>query len=179
MHSIKRLSTASRLWTQLRFISGQSSGTTQRLLSTSAQRLSDFDWTDPLLFDTNLTEEEIQIRDQVRTYCSEKLMPRILMANRNESFDRDIVTEMGSLGLLGSTIKGYGCPNVSSVAYGLIAREVERVDSSYRSTLSVQSSLVMQPIYAFGSEEQKQKYLPKLANGSIIGMTALPIRRID
>jgi glutaryl-CoA dehydrogenase len=93
------------------------------------------------------------------------------MANRNESFDREILREMGQLGALGSTIKGYGCAHVSSVAYGLIAREVERIDSSYRSALSVQSSLVMHPIYAFGTEEQKQKYLPKLANGSIVGQT--------
>ncbi|CAG2122555.1 unnamed protein product, partial [Medioppia subpectinata] len=109
----------------------------------------------------------------VRTYCADKLMPRILMANRNESFDRNIMSEMGSLGLLGPTIKGYGCANVSTVAYGLIVREVERVDSSYRSAYSVQSSLVMHPIYAFGSEEQKDKYLPQLAKGSLIGAFGL------
>ena len=140
------------------------------LIHTSGKSLSTFDWTDPLMLDNCLTQEEVQIRDEVRSYCSDKLMPRILMANRNERFDREIMSEMGGLGLLGSTIKGYGCPNVSSVAYGLIAREVERIDSSYRSSLSVQSSLVMHPIYAFGTEEQKQKYLPKLADGSIIGL---------
>ena len=170
MHSTKRLAVISRHVSQAFPKCCPNSGLTERLFQTSSQDRSDFNWTDPLLLETCLTEEEIQIRDQVRTYCSEKLMPRILMANRNESFDRGIITEMGSLGLLGSTIKGYGCPNVSSVAYGLITREVERVDSSYRSTLSVQSSLVMHPIYAFGSEEQKQKYLPQLANGSIIGL---------
>jgi len=121
------------------------------------------------MIETNLTEDEIQIRDQLRSYCQEKLMPRVLMGNRNERFDREIMPEMGSLGVLGPTIKGYGCANVSSVAYGLIAREVERVDSSYRSAMSVQSSLVMHPIYTFESEEQKQNYLPRLAKGSIIG----------
>jgi alkylation response protein AidB-like acyl-CoA dehydrogenase len=138
---------------------------------TSCKTLSNFEWSDALMIETLLTDEEIQIRDQLRTYCNEKLMPRVLMANRNEIFDREILREMGQLGALGSTIKGYGCADVSSVAYGLIAREVERIDSSYRSALSVQSSLVMHPIYAFGTEEQKQKYLPKLANGSIIGET--------
>ena len=173
---------AKQLSTNFRFISNELSFSKQLFRNskhrlqrkcsfhTSGRVLSNFEWTDALLLDSCLTEEEIQIRDQVRTYCSDKLMPRILMANRNERFDRDIMTEMGSLGLLGSTIKGYGCPNVSSVAYGLIAREVEKIDSSYRSALSVQSSLVMHPIYAFGSDEQKQKYLPKLANGSIVGM---------
>ncbi|CAG2171962.1 unnamed protein product [Oppiella nova] len=141
--------------------------------SSPQRQSSGFDWTDALLLDHNLTEDEIQIRDQVRTYCADKLMPRILQDNRTERFDRNIMTEMGSLGVLGPTIKGYGCPNVSSVAYGLIAREVERVDSSYRSAFSVQSSLVMHPIYAFGSEEQKDKYLPQLAKGSLIGAFGL------
>lgn len=100
-------------------------------------------------------------------------MPRVLMSNRHETFDRDIMSEMGELGLLGPTIKGYGCPGVSSVAYGLIAREVERVDSSYRSAMSVQSSLVMYPIFDFGSEDQKNKYLPKLARGEVIGCFGL------
>merc|ERR1719259_1608437 len=100
-------------------------------------------------------------------------MPRVLMANRNETYDRDILVEMGSLGLLGPTIQGYGCPGVSSAAYGLIAREVERVDSAYRSMLSVQSSLVMGPIFDFGSEEQKEKYIPRLATGEIVGCFGL------
>ncbi|XP_054166741.1 glutaryl-CoA dehydrogenase, mitochondrial-like [Oppia nitens] len=142
-------------------------------IQTSSVKLSSFDWTDALMLDNNLTEDERQIRDQVRSYCRDKLMPRILLDNRNETFDRNIMSEMGSLGILGPTIKGYGCPNVSTVAYGLIAREVERVDSSYRSAFSVQSSLVMHPIYAFGSDEQKDKYLPKLAKGSLIGAFGL------
>lgn len=132
-----------------------------------------FNWQDPLSLESCLTEEEIMVRDQFRDYCQEKLMSRILMANRHEVFDKDIMTEMGSLGVLGCTIKGYGCAGVSSVAYGLIAREVERVDSSYRSAMSVQSSLVMHPINAYGTEEQRQKYLPQLAQGKLIGCFGL------
>lgn len=132
-----------------------------------------FNWQDPLNLESCLTEEEVIVRDQFRDYCQEKLMPRILMANRHETFDKDIMKEMGSLGVLGCTIQGYGCAGVSSVAYGLIAREVERVDSSYRSAMSVQSSLVMHPINTYGTEEQKQKYLPKLARGELIGCFGL------
>ncbi|XP_071036743.1 glutaryl-CoA dehydrogenase, mitochondrial isoform X2 [Parasteatoda tepidariorum] len=113
------------------------------------------------------------IQDQFRQYCQEKLMSRILLANRNEDFDPVIMKEMGELGALGSTIQGYGCAGVSSVAYGLIAREIERVDSSYRSAMSVQSSLVMHPIYAYGSDAQKEKYLPRLAKGELIGCFGL------
>lgn len=132
-----------------------------------------FDWEDPVCLESQLTEEEIIVRDQCRSYCQEKLMPRVLSANRNETYDRGIMREMGSLGLLGPTLQGYGCAGVSSVAYGLLAREVERVDSAYRSTMSVQSSLVMGPIYYYGSEEQKQKYLPGLAKGELIGCFGL------
>jgi len=132
-----------------------------------------FDWKDALNLESRLTEEEIMVRDTAHQYCQEKLFPRVLMGNRNETFDRAIVSEMGELGLLGPTIKGYGCSGVSSVAYGLIAREVERVDSAYRSSMSVQSSLVMGPINEFGTEEQKQKYLPKLATGEKIGCFGL------
>jgi glutaryl-CoA dehydrogenase len=132
-----------------------------------------FDWADPLLLEDLLTADERQVRDTARAYSQEKLMPRILEANRHEKFDRDILFEMGELGLLGSTIEGYGCAGVNYVSYGLIAREVERVDSGYRSTLSVQSSLVMYPIYAYGSEAQKQKYLPKLASGEWVGCFGL------
>jgi len=132
-----------------------------------------FDWKDPFLLESMLTEEERMIKDQVQNYCQDKLMPRIIMANRHEKFDREIMNEMGAMGMLGSTIKGYGCAGVSSVAYGLIAREVERVDSGYRSAMSVQSSLVMYPIYAYGTEEQKQKYLPKLATGELVGCFGL------
>ncbi|XP_062827541.1 glutaryl-CoA dehydrogenase, mitochondrial isoform X1 [Anolis carolinensis] len=132
-----------------------------------------FDWQDALQLERLLTQEEIMIRDSFRTYCQGKLMPRILMANRNEVFHREIVSEMGELGVLGPTIKGYGCAGTTYVAYGLLARETERVDSSYRSVMSVQSSLVMHPIYAYGSEEQKQKYLPRLAKGELLGCFGL------
>ncbi|XP_040270918.1 glutaryl-CoA dehydrogenase, mitochondrial [Bufo bufo] len=139
----------------------------------SAKSRVQFDWRDAFCLDSQLTEEEIMIRDSFRSYCQERLMPRILMANRQEVFDREIISEMGGLGVLGSTIKGYGCAGTSYVAYGLLAREVERVDSSYRSVMSVQSSLVMHPIYAYGTEEQKQKYLPRLARGELLGCFGL------
>lgn len=132
-----------------------------------------FNWQDAFNLEGMLTEDEIAIRDQFRSYCQEKLMPRILQANRNEIFDRDIMTEMGKLGVLGPTIHGYGCAGASYVAYGLLAREIERVDSSYRSSMSVQSSLVMYPIYKYGTEEQKQKYIPRLASGELIGAFGL------
>lgn len=132
-----------------------------------------FNWRDALDLEGQLTQDEIMIRDTFRTYCQEKLMPRILMANRNEVFHREIVNEMGELGVLGPTIQGYGCAGTSYVAYGLIAREVERVDSGYRSVMSVQSSLVMHPINAYGTEAQKQKYLPKLVRGEILGCFGL------
>jgi len=132
-----------------------------------------FDWRDPLLFDEQLTEDERMVAETARQYAQDKLMPRILEANRHEVFDREIMNEMGELGFLGSTIDGYGCAGVNYVCYGLIAREIERVDSAYRSTLSVQSSLVMWPIYAYGTEEQRQKYLPKLATGEYIGCFGL------
>ena len=141
-------------------------------VSKSEGKLS-FNWADPLLLEELLTEDERQIRDTTRAYAQEKLMPRILEANRHEIFDRDILFEMGELGLLGSTIEGYGCAGVNYVSYGLIAREIENVDSGYRSTLSVQSSLVMYPIFAYGSEAQRQKYLPKLASGEWVGCFGL------
>jgi glutaryl-CoA dehydrogenase len=132
-----------------------------------------FVWDDPLLLEDELTDDERMIRDSARAYCQEKLMPRVIEANRLEKFHREIMNEMGALGFLGSTIEGYGCAGVNNVSYGLVAREVERVDSGYRSALSVQSSLVMYPIYEFGSEEQRQKYLPKLATGEWIGCFGL------
>jgi glutaryl-CoA dehydrogenase len=139
----------------------------------SSNRAS-FNWQDPLNLDSMLTEEERMMRDSAHQYCQEKLMPRILEANRHERFDREIMNELGELGLLGSTLpEKYGCANVNHVVYGLIAREVERVDSSYRSAMSVQSSLVMHPIHAYGSEEQRQKYLPKLATGEWVGCFGL------
>ncbi len=130
-------------------------------------------WEDPFLLDQQLTEEERLIRDTAEQYAQSKLAPRIQSAYRNETTDLDIFTEMGSLGLLGPTIEGYGCAGVSYVSYGLTARAVEMVDSGYRSMMSVQSSLVMYPIYAFGSEQQKKKYLPKLATGEAIGCFGL------
>ena len=130
-------------------------------------------WDDILLLDQQLTEEERMIRDMARGYAQEKLQTRVLEANRNEKFDPEIMREMGELGLLGSTIEGYGCAGIGYVSYGLVSREVERVDSGYRSALSVQSSLVMYPIYTYGSESQKEKYLPKLATGEYIGCFGL------
>ena len=133
-----------------------------------------FNWQDPLNLDSMLSEEERMIRDSAHQYCQEKLMPRILEANRHERFDREIMNELGELGLLGATLpEEYGCANVNHVVYGLIAREVERVDSGYRSAMSVQSSLVMHPIHAYGSEQQRLKYLPKLATGEWVGCFGL------
>jgi glutaryl-CoA dehydrogenase len=132
-----------------------------------------FRWDDPLLLEQQLTDEERMVRDAARDYCQDRLMPRVVEANRREKFDREIMTEMGALGFLGSTLQGYGCAGVNHVCYGLISREVERVDSGYRSALSVQSSLVMYPIYEFGSEAQKRKYLPRLASGEWIGCFGL------
>src|ERR1700751_211056 len=132
-----------------------------------------FDWADPLLLEEELGEEERMVRDSARAYCQEKLLPRVLGANRHERFDREIMNEMGALGFLGSTIEGYGCAGVNYVSYGLIAREVERVDSGYRSAMSVQSSLVMYPIWDFGTEAQRQNYLPKLASGEGVACSAL------
>ncbi|UEM20429.1 acyl-CoA dehydrogenase [Skermanella mucosa] len=132
-----------------------------------------FQWEDPLLLEEELSEEERMVRDSARSYCQDRLMTRVLEANRHEHFHREIMTEMGELGLLGPTIEGYGCAGVGYVSYGLIAREVERVDSGYRSAMSVQSSLVMHPIHAYGTEEQRQKYLPKLASGEWVGCFGL------
>ncbi len=132
-----------------------------------------FQWEDPLRLEDELTAEERMVRDSARDYCRERLMPRILEANRREQFDREILRELGQLGMLGPTIDGYGCAGASHVAYGLVAREVERVDSGYRSAMSVQSSLVMHPIHAYGSEAQRQKYLPPLARGDLVGCFGL------
>lgn len=132
-----------------------------------------FSWDDPLEFDLQLTDAERMIRDAARSYAQEKLMPRILEANRHEVFDRAILSEMGALGFLGSTIDGYGCAGVNHVSYGIIAREIERVDSGYRSAMSVQSSLVMHPIHAYGTQEQRERWLPRLASGEIVGCFGL------
>ena len=132
-----------------------------------------FRWEDPFLFDSQLSEDERAVRDAAQAYCQDKLQTRVLMAARHEVFDREIMSEMGALGLLGSTIEGYGCAGLNHVCYGLVAREVERVDSGYRSAMSVQSSLVMHPIHAYGDEAQRQKYLPRLASGEWVGCFGL------
>ena len=136
-------------------------------------KLGPFKWDDALLLDSQLGEDERAIRDAAHAYCQEKLFPRALHANRHEHFDREIMTEMGAMGFLGATLEGYGCAGVNYVSYGLIAREVERVDSGYRSAFSVQSSLVMYPIYAHGSQAQRERYLPKLATGEWVGCFGL------
>ncbi|HHQ4559191.1 TPA: acyl-CoA dehydrogenase [Aeromonas hydrophila] len=133
-----------------------------------------FDWQDPFFLDGQLGEEERLIRDAARDYCQARLMPRVLEANRREQFDRTIMNELGELGLLGATLpEQYGCAGVNHVAYGLVAREVERVDSGYRSAMSVQSSLVMHPIHAYGDEAQRQRWLPALARGELVGCFGL------
>jgi glutaryl-CoA dehydrogenase len=132
-----------------------------------------FAWEDPLLLEDELSEEERAVRDVARDYCQEKLFPRVLTANREERFDREILAEMGELGLLGATLHSHGCAGVSYVAYGLVNREVERVDSGYRSAVSVQSSLVMYPISAFGSAAQKDRCLPRLRTGEWVGCFGL------
>lgn len=138
-----------------------------------AMQKTEFQWMDPLLIHDLLTDDERLIQDTVARYCQDRLQPRILEANRQETVDRDIFYEMGELGMLGSTIQGYGCAGLNYVCYGLIAREVERVDSGYRSMMSVQSSLVMHPINAYGSDQQKEKYLPYLATGDWVGCFGL------
>ncbi len=135
---------------------------------------TNFQWADPFLLEQQITAEERMVRDSARGYCDDHLMPRITEAHRNEVFDRAIMTEMGELGLFGCTLpEEYGCAGLGYVSYGLIAREVERVDSGYRSAMSVQSSLVMHPVYAYGSEDQRRRYLPKLASGEWIGCFGL------
>ena len=149
------------------------SATSDKPAETTTLPKTRFKWDDPLFLNEELTNDERQVRDVAHAYCQEKLMPRVVMANRHEKFDREIINEMGALGFLGSTIEGYGCAGVNYVSYGLIAREIERVDSGYRSAMSVQSSLVMHPIHAYGSEAQRQKYLPKLATGAWVGCFGL------
>ena len=136
--------------------------------------MASFNWQDPFCMDDQLSDDERMIRDTARSYAKDKLMTRVRQAYRDEHFHREIMTEMGSLGLLGPTLpEKYGCSNINYVSYGLVAREIERVDSGYRSAMSVQSSLVMHPIYAYGTEEQREKYLPKLATGEWVGCFGL------
>ncbi len=142
-------------------------------MTKSTKTVAAFDWADPLVLDDMLTDEERLVRDSIRRFCQEELQPRVLEAFREEKVDRSLFPRMGELGLLGSTIDGYGCAGLNYVCYGLAAREVERVDSGYRSMMSVQSSLVMYPIFAYGSEEQREKYLPRLATGESVGCFGL------
>ncbi|MBT3834407.1 MAG: acyl-CoA dehydrogenase [Gammaproteobacteria bacterium] len=136
--------------------------------------MASFNWQDPFCMDDQLSDDERMIRDTAKSYAKDKLMTRVRQAYRDEHFHREIMTEMGSLGLLGPTLpEKYGCSNINYVSYGLVAREIERVDSGYRSAMSVQSSLVMHPIYAYGTEEQREKYLPKLATGEWVGCFGL------
>ena len=136
-------------------------------------RWTPLNWQDPFELDAQLTEEQRMVRDSAQQYARSALAPRVKDAFRQESTDANIFREMGEMGLLGATIDGYGCPGVDYVCYGLIAREIERVDSGYRSMMSVQSSLVMYPIYTYGTEEQREKYLPRLATGEWIGCFGL------
>ena len=139
----------------------------------ASRKLGPFKWDDALLLEDQLTEDERAMRDAAHAYCQDKLFTRVLQANRHERFDREIMNEMGEMGFLGATLDSHGCAGVGYVAYGLIAREVERVDSGYRSAFSVQSSLVMYPIWAFGSDDQKDRFLPKLQAGEFVGCFGL------
>lgn len=154
-------------------ITGQGLNIFKRFASTSSSKKVSFNWEDPLNLESQLTQDEIIIRDSFKTYCEEKLQPRVILANRNEVFHKEIMTEFGQLGALGCTINGYGCAGVSNVAYGLLTREVEKIDSGYRSALSVQSSLAMGAIYMYGSDQQKEYFLPPLAKGDLIGCFGL------
>ena len=140
----------------------------------TSEKDAPFDWSDPFLLEDQLTGEERMVRDSARDYCTDKLLPRVRDGFRNENFDRKIMNEMGEIGFLGLTLpEEYGGANMNYVSYGLVAREVERVDSGYRSAMSVQNSLVMHPIFAYGTEEQRKKYLPKLASGEFVGCFGL------
>jgi glutaryl-CoA dehydrogenase len=146
----------------------------RKVATVPSNQYAPFDWQDPMQLESLLTAEERMVRDTCRAYCQDRLMPRILTANREHRFDREIISEFGALGLLGLTIpEKYGCAGSSYVIYGLCAREAERVDSAYRSAMSAQSSLVMHPIYAYGSEDQRMNYLPRLATGEIVGCFGL------
>jgi len=151
----------------------QSTAASAKPVIAKSTKLNSFNWEDPLNLDSCLNDDEKMIRDHFHDYCQEKLMTRVKEANRLEHFDRDIMYELGDIGVLGATIKGYGCAGVSYVAYGLLAREIERVDSGYRSAMSVQSSLVMHPINQYGTQQQKDKYLSRLNQGLIVGAFGL------
>ena len=144
-----------------------------RAAAEAAPKRPAFDWSDPFALESALSEEERMVRDMARSFCREKLMPRVVDAFREERVDRELFHELGALGFLGSTIEGYGCAGANYTTYGLVAREIERIDSGYRSMMSVQSSLVMHPIHAYGTEAQREKYLPRLATGGWIGCFGL------
>jgi len=148
-------------------------GESQRDFSSVTLTGGAFDWQDPLLLESLLTDEEKMIRDAAREYAQAKLMPRILAANRHETFDLSVMREMGEMGFFGANLEGYGCTGIGYVAFGLIARELERVDTSFRSACAAQSSLAMTPIYAYGSEAQREKYLPRMARGELLGCFGL------
>lgn len=131
-------------------------------------------WNDPLLWKDQLTEDERMIYESATNFCRTQLLPGITHANRTETFDRNIMKQIGEMGFLGPTLHGYGCAGVNYVSYGLIANAIEQIDSGYRSAMSVQSSLVMWPIYTYGTDEQKEKYLPALAKGDLIGKSFNP-----
>lgn len=152
---------------------GRASFASHMSVSTVRREKSTFNWEDPFDLESQLAQDEILVRDQFRGYCREKLLPRVLEANRKEIFHKEIIRELGEMGVLGCTMKGYGAAGVSSVAYGLLAKEIEAIDSGYRSAFSVQSSLVAGAIYAHGDETQKQKYLPRLVSGELIGCFGL------
>jgi len=155
---------------------GQMKGFLRRCLSSSARQSAPvraLAWNDGLRLEEQLEPDEVAVADSARAYCQEKLMPRVVESYRHEKFDREVLNEMGDMGMLGCTIDGYGCAGMNYVTYGLLAREVERVDSGYRSSMSVQSSLVMYPIHAYGTEEQRQRFLPRLATGEIVGSFGL------
>lgn len=137
--------------------------------ATKSSEAPKYNWQDPLNLESQLTEDEIAIRDSFHSYCQTTLLPRVTKGNREEFFHKEIMEEIGSLGALGCTLTGYGCAGVSNVAYGLLTREIERVDSAYRSAMSVQSSLAMGAIYDYGTDAQKEKYLPRMAQGKLIG----------
>lgn len=157
----------------IRNLTTKSLGGIRQFSVSSISRKAQFDWENPFRLDTLLTDEEKAISESAHQYCQDRLYPRVLEGARTENFDKTMMREMGELGFLGATIDGYGCAGVGSVGYGLIAREVERVDSGYRSAMSVQSSLVMLPIDTFGSVEQKERFLPRLATGELIGCFGL------
>uniref|UniRef100_U5ER60 glutaryl-CoA dehydrogenase (ETF) n=1 Tax=Corethrella appendiculata TaxID=1370023 RepID=U5ER60_9DIPT len=157
----------------LRSISSLSNYSKALFSSKSSSNKPTFNWEDPLNLESQLSEDEVAIRDSFRSYCEDKLQSRVIIANRDEVFHKEIMSEMGSFGVLGCTIKGYGCAGVNNVAYGLLTREVERIDSGYRSALSVQSSLSMGAIYDYGSDAQKEKYLRRMASGELIGCFGL------